>query len=144
VSEVKGFKLVYCDRPARFEIHDLNGGICSYCYEGNGGAETMAFKFLQAAQSELSALREELASAYQSFDKLADIVGFSEERLQQTGDSPMDCAIQLKQRLADAERRNAELIDLLRRTLGVISDMGWNELEADIRAALTKPEEAKS
>ena len=142
MSEVKGFKLIYCDRPARFEVHDMNGGMCSYCYEGNGGAETMAFKFLQAAQSELSALREELASAYQSFDKLADIVGFSEERLQQTGDSPMDCAIQLKQCLADAEWRNESLSSLLRE--GLEESKEGDDWIDRVVAALTKPEEAKS
>lgn len=92
MSEVKGFKLVYCDRPARFEIHDLNGGMCSYCYEGNGGAETMAFKFLQAAQSELAALREEL-----------DEKGWDEMMTKLE-----DQNVELRQRLADAERRNAD------------------------------------
>ena len=78
-----------------------------------------------AAQSDLAALREELADLNRKFDMVcAD-------------------ADSLQQRLADAERRNAELIELLRRSLGVISDMGWDELEADIGAALTKPEGAK-
>ena len=63
---------------------------------------------LNHAQSELAALREELATVNRSFDELAGIVGFSEDRLKQTGDSPMDCATALQQRLADAERRNAD------------------------------------
>lgn len=117
MSEVKGFKLVYCDCPARFEIHDLNGGMCSYCYEGNCGAETMAFKFLQAAQSELAALREELAIVSREKNDVAHRANETAERLNSMTISKVTMQNKLKQKLAStqqrltaAEQRNAELV----------------------------------
>ena len=44
-----------------------------------------------------------VAELESSFDDLAASVGFSEARLDQTGDSPIDCANQLQQRLTAAE-----------------------------------------
>ena len=59
----------------------------------------------RALVAERDALREELTLIIASFDELAACVGFSEERLDQTGDSPIDCANQLQQRLTVAEQR---------------------------------------
>ncbi len=78
------------------------------------------------ALSQLAALREELDRVSQSWHGMK----------QQNDD--------IKQRLADADRRNSAMVSLLHRALAVIRDEGWNELEADITAALNKPEEAKS
>lgn len=61
------------------------------------------------AEEREAALRESLALIIVSFDELAACVDFSEARLDQTGDSPIDCANQLQQRLTVAERR----VDLL-------------------------------
>ena len=49
--------------------------------------------------------KNDLARTNAAFDELASCVGFSEERLEQTGDSPMDCANQLQQRLTVAEQQ---------------------------------------
>lgn len=65
-------------------------------------------KACEAAERE-AALLEELALITAAFDELASCVGFSEARLDQTGDSPIDCANQLQRRLTVAEQR----VDLL-------------------------------
>lgn len=44
---------------------------------------------------------------------------------------------ELQQRLTAAEQRNSAQRGLLHRTLGVIRDMGWDELETDICAELS-------
>ena len=49
--------------------------------------------------------KNDLARVNSAFDELAACVGFSEARLDQTGDSPIDCANQLQQRLTVAEQR---------------------------------------
>jgi len=54
----------------------------------------------------LEAERQQAEDIRASFDELAGVVGFSKERCDQTGDSPMDCARQLCQRADDAERAN--------------------------------------
>lgn len=102
-----------------------------------------------AAQSELAALREELAAR----NKYPDWV---QVEIHKNGIEERDADIeQLQKRLADAERRNDAMVGLLHRAQAVIGGEGWNELEADICAALTtrdvtlisegdKPEEAKS
>ncbi len=95
---------------------------------------------------QLAALREELARCSSGHTNLVD----RNALLRQRPDLPSDRIpaheklIDLQQRLADAERRNASMVGLLHRALAVIRDEGWNELEADIIAALNKPEEAKS
>lgn len=66
-------------------------------------------ELMNAALARETALREELALIIASFDELAACVDFSEARLDQTGDSPIDCANQLQQRLTVAEQR----VDLL-------------------------------
>jgi len=43
-----------------------------------------------------------------SFDELAAIVGFSAELCEQTGDSPMDCARELRQRADEAHKYGSE------------------------------------
>ena len=49
-------------------------------------------------------------------------------------------ADELQQHLADAERRNDAMVGLLHRAQAVIGGEGWNELEADIYAALNIPQ----
>ena len=78
--------------------------------------EDLVLKVAELERSE-DALREELALIIASFDELAACVGFSEARLDQAGDSPIDCANQLQQRLTVAEQRADELEWLLRETL---------------------------
>ncbi|QHJ79327.1 MAG: hypothetical protein [Bacteriophage sp.] len=68
---------------------------------------------LSESKAREAALREELALIIASFDELAACVDFSEARLDQTGDSPIDCANQIQQRLTVAEQREAELKKLL-------------------------------
>lgn len=46
-------------------------------------------------KNDVARLTAELEAVRASFDELASLVGFSEDRLKQTGDSPMDCARQL-------------------------------------------------
>lgn len=62
---------------------------------------------LAAAISErdagLMAHAERVVSLCKSFDELAEAVGWSYERLEQSGDSPFDCAKELKQRAETAE-----------------------------------------
>lgn len=70
-------------------------------------------ELMNAALARETALREELALIIASFDELAACVDFSEARLDQTGDSPIDCANQLQQRLTVAEQRAADLKKLL-------------------------------
>lgn len=74
---------------------------------------------LRECKAREAALREELSLITTSFDELAARVGFSEARLDQAGDSPIDCADQLQQRLTVAERRESEareeLLDLSRK-----------------------------
>lgn len=105
---------------------------------------------LTAAQSELAALREELASVSSMACMLKD-----REWAEHAGKGPiaekMESAItelhnelsESRQRLADAERRNADLI-------GVLEMFADNSDDGDVveisryHIALTKPEEAKS
>lgn len=69
---------------------------------------------LDAALGREAALREELALITAAFDELASCVGFSEARLDQTGDSPIDCANQLQRRLTVSEQRAGKMEELLR------------------------------
>lgn len=70
-------------------------------------------ELMNAALARETALREELALIIASFDELAACVDFSEARLDQTGDSTIDCANQLQQRLTVAEKRVAELTSFI-------------------------------
>ena len=56
-------------------------------------------------------LQEELQRVNSAFNDLASCVGFSKTRLDQTGDSPMDCANQLQQRLTTAEKYVQRLVN---------------------------------
>jgi DNA repair exonuclease SbcCD ATPase subunit len=85
---------------------------------------------LIAAQSELAALREELATARSEH---VDRIKFRNMRCEE-----------LEQRLADAERRNESLRILMRRMQGVCLFSMPEGMHDEIDAALTKPEEAKS
>lgn len=74
-----------------------------------------------------------------SFDELAASVGFSEARLDQTGDSPIDCANQLQQRLTAADERADVLEGLLRRVhkssaLTKAGDL-WKRIDAALKPA---------
>lgn len=84
---------------------------------------------------EIAALREELTKA--------DPAGSFDKHMQYMQEN-----IELKQRLADAERRNSELVDLLKSMspwLEQIMARSQYDLEfmPAFRAVLTKPEEAK-
>lgn len=57
-----------------------------------GGAE---HDVKYVSEVDYEAVSAELEAVKASFDELASLVGFSEDRLKQTGDSPMDCARQL-------------------------------------------------
>lgn len=128
---------------------------------GGLGQEGRNADFVRADdhESQLAALREELASANADKDAYAqnaidlrtslDAVTLNLSRVDNT-------LFKTSQRLADAERRNAILIDALTeerriRLLGQQPDIHWESLRDDRRAcyaktdaALTKPEEAKS
>ena len=117
-------------------------------------------KLLTSAQSELAALREELAKSKQRSARL-ELASASEFESVQLLDNENSA---LKQRLADAERRNAELSELLRtHTEHVVAlcdvmfrfGLGMDKepeqkiysalaQQQVVFAALTKPEEAKS
>lgn len=79
------------------------------------------------ADTELAALREELA--------------MTEGLLLASNESHLDW----RKRLADAERRNVELVSAIENHLkGTGSSPGATRRYAELRAALNKPEEAKS
>jgi hypothetical protein len=109
-------------------------------------------------QSELAALREELATTKNGYKweseraaMLLEALNNCEADMAQHSsfESLYNAAIDerdaIQQRLADAERRNAELIGILEQARDCIDQMlpGFH-LIAHIDAALTKPEEAKS
>lgn len=114
MSEIKGFKFVYCDRPSRYEIRSPNGGMCSYCYSGGGGTETMAFNFLQAAQSELAALQEDLTNWKTKACESAERESSLREELEISRVAHHETA----KIAAAAEQRNATITDLMDRVLG--------------------------
>lgn len=66
-----------------------------------------------------------------SYDELAASVGFSETRLDQTGDSPIDCANQLQQRLTESHQREAQLQDMV-----TAADERADLLEAALRTIM--------
>lgn len=104
-------------------------------------------------------LQAELTRMNQQFDELSAAVGFSKDRCEQTGDSPLDCAEQLKaeiERLKDNVRwkavadeqmkvigqlkaRNAELERLLARIRGkraaCLSSYWFEEIDAALSKA---------
>ena len=98
-------------------------------------------KACEAAERE-AALREELALITASFDELAACVDFSEARLDQTGDSPIDCANQLQQRLTVAEQLLRETSDYLD---GSTRNAVWCDsiLHKKMKAALKPAEEGE-
>lgn len=108
---------------------------CGFLESGNGEPELAAQR-----------LRADTAEAYakavsKSFDDLAAIVGYSTERLGQTGESPMDCAEQIVAKLAAAEQRIAELVDLLTDAYGAIDENdGWKQLCTRILAVIQPTE----
>ena len=125
------------------EVYGLHLATAEYPEEGS--TTLVEFEAPEdTALSRLAALREELASVSRSFDELAEIVGFSEDRLTQSGDSPMDCAKQLQQRLADAERRNGEHIIILKHfaNLADVRNVGTHAM--DYVSALNPNPEAAS
>jgi len=69
--------------------------------------------------------------------KLAACVGFSAARLEQTGDSPVDCANKLQQRLTVAEQRAGKMEDLLREAYEAGDhNIFGTDLDSRIEAAL--------
>ena len=95
---------------------------------------------------EIAVLREELAESGRA-DHLRQRIAFLTAEVHARAEE-RDAALE---RLADAERRNAELVELLQRVVdsGALvmeqdASFELESLEADICAALTKPEEAKS
>lgn len=81
----------------------------------------------KAAQSELAALREELAEIKESLSYRGSLLGRTE------------------QRLTTAEQRNADCIALLRRSTsaeGQDHKTWWNDRALILQAALTKPTES--
>lgn len=113
---------------------DIVGSIYGREYSEFG--QFVGVEHYDAAQSELAALREELA------------------RVQKISDNYYSLTVEANQRLADAERRNAVMADLLRliqvsHGTMLLSDppqdpWKYHQIDAKISAALTKPEEAKS
>jgi len=103
-------------------------------FEGLKGTAVEVLR-LAPDQPELAALREELAAVVMNL-KFAEegSLSFAEE------------ADLLQQRLADAERRNAELVELLREVVELPGARSFRPraLWSKVDAALTKPEEAKS
>ncbi len=97
------------------------------------------------ALSQLAALREELSRYRSGHANLVD----RNALLRQRPDLPVDRIpaheklIDLQQRLADADRRNAELRDALNGLVNADS-VTMNSAMDKAEAALTKPEEAKS
>lgn len=85
---------------------------------------------LDTALSQLAALREELAEIKESLAYRGSLLNRTQQRAEVA-----------EQRLADAERRNAELLDLLR---DIKDAPGGSSFRKHIEAAITKPEEAKS
>lgn len=80
---------------------------------------------LDAALSQLAALREELGQCKGEYDRSANRVSALQDELaelEEEFDTLEHTNITLKQRLADAERRNAELEGLLRDTKTVLSN----------------------
>lgn len=65
------------------------------------------------ATAERDAALVRVAELESSFDELAASVGFSEARLDQTGESPIDCANQMQQRLTAADEREYALGSLV-------------------------------
>ncbi|PHX32569.1 hypothetical protein AO278_08165 [Pseudomonas syringae pv. syringae] len=63
---------------------------------------------LKAYEGANAGLREELTGLSKQFDELAAAVGFSKERCEQAGDSPLDCANQLR---AQIDRQAAQFKD---------------------------------
>ena len=105
--------------------------------EGFGDGVYVRDEDFRAAQSELAAFREELAEIKESLAYRGSLLN----RIQQRAEVA-------EQRLADAERRNASDLELLRRI-----DEAWNVPDpseedracwAAIDAALAQPEEVKS
>ena len=96
------------------------------------------------ALSQLAALREELAKVSEERDRLRNGVesDMAEiDRIQSVYDAKFVQCRKLRVSLADAERRNAELLDLLR---DIKDAPGGSSFRKHIEAALNKPEEAKS
>lgn len=96
-------------------------------YGPNGERQYVQAADFDAAQIELAALREELA------------------RVQKISDNYYALTVEANQRLADAERRNSETEDFIRK---LIDEAGYDWLSSEsvarMKAFLTKPEEAKS
>jgi uncharacterized UPF0160 family protein len=70
------------------------------CVMGLGKVDPMYQQCIDALD-QLEAERQRADDIRASFDELAGIVGFSKERCDQTGASPMDCARELRQRADD-------------------------------------------
>ncbi|WP_288077380.1 hypothetical protein [Pseudomonas sp.] len=105
---------------------------------------------LNATQSQLAALREELADCRFMLDnnsKVIDRVLKEKAEFRKTASKILKRRIaernDTQQRLADAERRNAELVGLLERVSQVVPSQNYRLLN-EVCAALNKPEEAKS
>lgn len=107
---------------------------------GERWTEISAFKeTVERQEGELAALREELAKVTEQSEWRREM---AESNCKQH-DAQVVVSHGLQQRLTAAEHRNAELVNLLHRTLAVIRGEGWNELEADICAAVSpKPTES--
>lgn len=82
--------------------------------------------------------KNDLANANAAFDELAACVGFSSARLDQTGDSPIDCANQLQQRLTVAERRliEAHSREVLLQDMVTVAEQRADEMESAAREML--------
>lgn len=78
-------------------------------FQGDGVEKCVIAKDFDRVTAERDAALGRVTELESSFDELAASVGFSEARLDQTGDSPIDCANQLQQRLTAADERAGQL-----------------------------------
>ncbi len=103
------------------------------CEENGCSEKSVRYVLESDAQSELAALREELA-------KQTDM----KEMARRQRNTAMQEKTDLQHRLADAERRNASITELLRQaaTYGGLTPLWHDKVQRFID--LTKPEEAKS
>lgn len=114
-----------------------------------GEATPMISKAVHRAH--LALLQAEIERIHQQFDELAAAVGFTKDRCEQTGDSPLDCAMQLQAEITGSKKersffvarndelhtRNAELEGLL---LLIRDQPSLNPVHrARIKSALSKP-----
>lgn len=122
----------------------------TYRFKGAAGEYVYSVDY-DAAKSELAALRDEIGEVKGEYDRAVNKVAALREELASSKREIVTLA-QLDSTTVNgfkdmptvAEQRNAELVELLRRSVAVIGGEGWNELEADIWAAINPVESGAS